>query len=261
MPGLIKPLFTCLVLSTTLLMPSFGFAKSPSIDQLITQGGDALLQEADERANVAPDVTRQVKMVVHEAKGTREIMMEQITKDGKGTAIRFSKPADLKGLALVIKGKSEIYVKLPGTKKVRRVAAHARKQGFQGTDFSLDDLKMLRFAPHFSARLIRSDKTTLELELTRKAESDIPYSRLIMTLDKDILIPKKIIYFDESGKKIKEQTRSQLAAFSNGAPTYRHIKMTDLVRKHVTELLVLEENIEQTIPDKTFSKRWLLRGS
>ena len=250
-----------LVALAIMLTPALLLAKAPSIEQLIEQGGDALLQEADQRANIAPDVTRQVKMVLHESDGMREIMMEQLTKYGRGTAIRFSKPADLKGLALVIKGKSEIYVKLPGSKKVRRVAAHARKQGFQGTDFSLDDLKMLRFAPHFTATLLSANTQTITLELTRKPKSEIPYYRLIMTMDRSVLIPKTIAYFDQAGNKIKEQVRSNLSTFSNGAPTYRRVEMTDLVRKHTTELLVLEENIQKTIPNKTFSKRWLLRGS
>tara|TARA_B100001964_G_C14090527_1_gene534567 strand:+ start:93 stop:863 length:771 start_codon:yes stop_codon:yes gene_type:complete len=248
-----------IALSLTISSPA---SANASLDTLIAQGGDALLAEADRRANIAPDITRQVKMVLTGGDDNgNELMMEQITKDGKGTAIRFSKPADLKGLALVIKGEAEIYVKLPGSKKVRRVAAHARKQGFQGTDFSLDDLKMLRFVPHYSAKLSSSEGTTVELELTRRPTSDIPYYRLIMTMDKDILIPKTIAYFDKAGKKIKLQQRSELAKFKNGGLTYRNIKMTDLVRNHSTELLVLEEDIEKNIPSRTFSKRWLLRGS
>lgn len=252
---------TLISLSLTLLLGGHAWA-GKTFAELAKQGGDALLAEADDRANPTNDVVRHVKMTLRGGSDDgKEIVMEQMTKEGKRTAIRFSKPADLKGLGLVIKSASEIYVKLPGSKKVRRVAAHARKQGFQGTDFSLDDLKMLRFAPHYTAVIKSQEGKDVTLTLTRKASSDTPYERVELVMDKEVLIPRDLYYFNDAGKKVKEQLRDNLQKDSGGFPTFFGGRMTDLERNHTTQLEVLKQITDQKISEKTFTKRWLIRGT
>lgn len=254
-------LFTLTSLVFTFALGANAWA-GKTFEELFKQGADALLQEADDRANPAPDVTRKVKMTLRGGDDEgKEIILTQLTKDGKRTAIRFTKPADLKGMGLVIKGSSEIYVKLPGSKKVRRVAAHARKQGFQGTDFSMDDLKMLRFAPYFDASIKSQNEKEVVLILTRKAGIDIPYARIEVVMEKDVLVPRDLTYFDDDGVKVKQQLRSNLKKDSAGFPTYYKGTMTDFTRNHSTDLEVLDQTTNKAISDKTFTKRWLIRGT
>lgn len=250
---------TSLVL--TLAFSSHAWA-AKSFEELVKLGGDAILQEADDRANPADDVTRSVKMILRGGGDDgKEIILKQLTKDGKRTAIRFAKPADLKGMGLVIKSASEIYVKLPGSKKVRRVAAHAKKQGFQGTDFSMDDLKMLRFGPYFTATVKGQEGNDVILTLTRKDGVDVPYAKIEIAMEKTILIPRDLTYFDDDGVKVKQQKRHGLKKDSAGHPTYYKGTMTDFTRNHSTDMEVLEQITDKKISDKTFTKRWLIRGT
>ena len=241
-------------------LPSFAAAEVPNLDSLIKKGGQAVLEYADKVANPFPDLTMTVQMRLEGGSDDGRILkMEMLSKDASKIALRFETPADLKGLALVIKGASEIYVKLPGSRKVRRVATHARKQSFQGTDWSMDDLRILKLAPVFNAKIKEVTSTHLVLDLTKKEGADVPYSRIVAYLPKDHLIPDKLEYYNEEGKNIKVQVRSDLKVVG-GKKTFGRSKMTDLIRNHSTYLEVLERKLE-TIPENSFSKRWLVRGA
>ena len=232
-----------------------------NVEELIKEGPGAILLRSDLEANPYPDRTMSVEMVLKGGGDDGKVLgMKMYSKGATRTALRFKSPSDLKGLALVIKGASEIYVKLPGTKKVRRVASHARKQGFQGTDWSLDDLRLLKLAPSFSPTLKEVTATHIVLNLERKSEADLPYKRLVVHLPKAHLVPETIEYYDDDGKKIKVQTRDGLVESEGGKKSFLKNTMTDLVRNHSTLLNVLEQSTDP-ISEKTFSKRWLVRGT
>ena len=239
-------------------------AESPEqvFAKMLTADAKGVLDMADQRANPYTDITMEITMTLRGGDDDgKQLSMTQYSKEGKKAAIKFRSPADLKGLGIVIKGDNEIYVKLPGTKKVRRVASHARKQGFQGTDFSMDDLQMLKFGRHFDAKILEKNETAIKLELTRKSSSTVPYKRIVTVIPKDSGIMQTIEYFDDDGKNVKRQERSNLDKDANGQYGYRTILMKDLVRNHATELRVNEMSGDKKIPSKTFSKRWLIRGT
>ena len=98
--------------------PSLASAGVPNLDALIKKGGQAVLEYSDEAANPYPDRTFTVQMLLEGGNDDgRKLKMMLISKQGTKTALRFQEPADLKGLALVIKGGAEIYVKLPRNQK------------------------------------------------------------------------------------------------------------------------------------------------
>ncbi len=230
--------------------------------KMLSSDAQAVLAMADHRASPYTDITMEITMILRGGDDDgKELSMTQYTKEGTKAAIKFRSPADLKGLGIVIKGDNEIYVKLPGSKKVRRVASHARKQGFQGTDFSMDDLKMISFGRHFDAKFLEKSDTGIKLELSRKSSSTVPYKRIVTVIPKDSCIMQSIEYFDDDGIKVKQQERSNLDKDLNGQYGYRTILMKDLIRNHATELRVKEMRGDKKIPSKTFSKRWLIRGT
>ena len=236
-------------------------ASSLDVDALVKKGAQAVLERSDSEANPYATRTMSVQMTLNgDGDVDKKLAMEMFSKGATKTALRFKAPADLKGLALVIKGSSEIYVKLPGTRKVRRVASHARKQGFQGTDWSLDDLRMLKLAPVFDPTIKEVTATHIVLDLTRKASADVPYKRLVVYLPKAHLVPDRIEYFDEEGTQVKLQTRERLVEFEGGKKGFLKNTMKDLARNHTTALEVLKQSTDP-ISDKVFSKRWLVRGT
>jgi len=86
----------------------------PSLDALVAKGGDALLEEADKRHNPFEDQTITVRMtLLGGGNDGNQYTFQTITKGDNLRAISFEEPADMKGMGVVIKGRDDIYVKLP----------------------------------------------------------------------------------------------------------------------------------------------------
>ncbi len=233
-------------------------ADDPKLEGLLAQGADALLTEADSRLTNWEDQTLVVTMHAKGPNDDKQTKMTIITKGADRRALRFDEPADIRGMGVVIKGTDELYVRLPGSSKVRRVAAHARKQGLQGSDWGMEDQVLIRLATYFDAKVTKKTDTHIELALTRKAGTDISYAKLEVSVARDSITVDRIRYF-EDGKPLKEEKRSALK--TNGEMrTYSKVRVTHMQKEHFTEIEVLSEKNNTGVKKKTFSKRWLVRG-
>jgi len=187
------------------------------------------------------------------------VKMTVITKGTDRRALRFDEPADIRGMGVVIKGTDELYVRLPGSSKVRRVAAHARKQGLQGSDWGMEDQALIRLDSYFVPKITKQSATHIELTLTRKPHADISYPKLEVSVARESVTVDRIKYFDADGKALKEEVRKGLVT-QDGRRTYTRVKVTHLQHEHSTSIEVTGEKNDTGVKKKTFSKRWLVRG-
>ena len=236
-------------------------APDPKLQELLNLGAEALLKEADERHFRFDTQLISVRMTMFGgADKGRQIEMTTRMKGENKRAIEFHKPADLKGMRVVIKGRNDIKVRIPDMNKVRKVASHARRQTFYGTDWSFDDMTMLRLAKDFAPKIVDQNDTHVVLELLRKEGVDLSYAKLRVLIDKtEIMIPE-IQYFDDDGKMVREQVRTDLKTMPNGHKLYHRVEMRNKTRDHKTVVDVLKEEVNIDLPDSTFSRRWLVRG-
>ena len=236
-------------------------APDPKVAELLKQGPDALLQEADRRHNAHDDEIVATKMTLHGGSDEGKVLeMTTIRKGENRRAIRFDAPADVKGMGVLITSESEMHVYVPSLGKVRRVASHAKRQGFMATDFSYDDMGLVDFSTLYSAKLLGEDDKVVKLELTRREGKDIMYDKLVVHIDKaDIVVP--FIEYYENGKMLKTQTRSGLQKGADGELYYTKLLIKDASNGHSTEVDVKSFKINQNVSDKIFSKRWLVRGN
>ena len=217
----------------------------------------ALLEELDSRHNAFKDQILRVKMILRGGSNDgKELEFSTYTKGDSRRAVRFHKPADLRGMGVVIKGSNEIYVRLPDSKKVRRVAAHAKKQTFMGSDYNFDDMGIIRLVPLFTPTLLKKDDKHIWLELTRKEGIDLQYEKLVIRVDRSLILYDEIAYFT-NGKKVKLQSRFEPTKMPPGNMIYKRLTMKTLSSGHMTETLVQDEKINTGIKDKVFSRRWL----
>lgn len=233
-----------------------------------------MLKKVDKNHNPFKDQWIKTKMVLNGGVHKNVTYnFETFTKGTNKRAVRFYDPAEMRGMGVVTKGRSEVYARLAGADKVRRVGAHAKRQSFYGSDWSMDDMSMIYMADDYDIVKIidlNSDggtHVTLQLKLKTvkdgkelSAEDLLPYPKLVIKLDKKLMFMDYIEYYDESGKLIKTQERMEPKDLGNGHLIYTHIKVTDAATKHITENFVPEEKCDQNIPDDTFSKRWLLKS-
>lgn len=258
---------TTLTLAALLLcapMSPFGVtpahaADDPSLAGLLKAGPEALLKEADKRLSNWEDQTLEVSMHAKGPNDDKRMKMKVITRGEDRRALRFVEPADIRGMGVVIKGTDELYVRLPGSSKVRRVAAHARKQGLQGSDWGMEDQSLIRLSSYFTPTVKSKTATHIELELTRKAGVEISYPKLEVTIERASITVNLIRYFDTDGKALKEEVRTELKT-TGDIRSYMKIKVSQLQHEHSTEIEVLSEKNNTGVKKKMFGKRWLVRG-
>ncbi len=252
---------TLLALPLVTLSGGAQAADDPALAGLLKEGPQALLAAADKRLAGWKDQTIHVVMTAHGPTDEgKQIEMNIFTK-GNRRAMRFLRPADIKGMGVVVKGADEIYVRLPGARKARRVAAHARKQGLQGTDYAFDDSSLINLSPNFDAKLKGQNDKDVELELNRKKGSPITYPKLDVKIDRATLTVHFIQYYDDDLKKLKTEDRQVPPhAHGNKLFTYKVIKLVHQQKEHSTDLDVKKVELDTGLKDKMFSKRWLVRG-
>jgi len=235
-------------------------ADAPELAGLKAQGAQPLLQAADKRQNDYPTQKWLFKMTLIPPDGSAQRTMKFSVWQKQRTKrlVRFLEPGDVKGMSVLNEGANVMYVYSPQTDNVRRVATHARRQGFLGSDISYDDMAQVDLSASYDAAFDGEDGQGVWLVLTPKPGSEAGWTKVRARVNKTHLLVDMIEYFDGGAKK-KTQVRTEYANFS-GAPTYRKIVFTDHATKHKTELYMESQAIGVDIPDSTFKQRNLVRG-
>src|SRR5262245_64998757 len=108
-----------------------------------------MLQKIDKAINPHENRKFTIKMSIREPDGATRVVVINIAERGHGEQriMLFAEPTDVKGMGVLSQDRNTIYVYLPSYNRVRRVAMHARKQSFQGSDFTFDDMAQIRYEP------------------------------------------------------------------------------------------------------------------
>lgn len=169
--------------------------------------------------------------------------------------IEIGKPADMKGTKVLTISPTEMYIYLPAFGKIRRIASHVTEQGFLGTALSQRDMTLTRYADKYSAKTKSEADGKRILSLTAKNDR-APYAKLEVVVDTERNLPIGVKYFNDSGKHIKTEKRSQYRC-EKGYCAPGAMKITDHTT-NVTSILYLKKHKVNPALDKgLFSKRSL----
>ena len=134
----------------------------------------------------------------------------------------------------------EIWVYFPRTGRVRKLAAHARYQKMEGSDFTYEDMGSGdTFVEDFTPTLIGLDKKCdtecYFLELLRKPDSRSAYNRLQIWARVTDFMPLLIDYFPEENSDVpmKRLFQSDITIIA-GVPTAGRVEMHNLLDNTVT---------------------------
>ena len=193
---------TLLILA--LILSPFGvevtLAKELTADEIIVQVD--LTMGSDSKI-----MTQEMTLVsASGAQRTREIQLQNRRTDGQDfMLVRFLSPADVRGTGLLMTD-DDTWLYLPALGRSRRIAGHAKKGSFMGSDLSFDDMEQLGmtgFGSKFIPVLLRLEvfqgTDTYVLELS-PLDSDSDYSKLVMWVDRERFLPRKIEYVGTDGK-------------------------------------------------------------
>jgi len=218
-----------------------------------------ILQSLEDTLNAPQDREAHLTMQLIDKKGdvrTRELTILQKGQDKR--LIRFLSPADVRGVGFLVLEDDLMYLYMPAFAKVRRIASHVKNETFMGTDFTYDDMAQNDYVGNYTPELSEETDQHYILELTPKPESEIDYSKLVMWVNKETMLPDTAQFYDRSGRLLKVMTQTDVKRI-DGYLTPLHIEMENVQDMHKT---IMQLNVvvhDQNVPDEHFTQRYLKR--
>lgn len=179
---------------------------------------------------------------------------------GKSTLTRYTKPAAIRGQAfLMLNNADDIWSYFPRTKRVRKLASHAKKQKMQGSDFTYEDMGggdifQKKFKSTLLSEETRDGELVWKVELLGIAEEDPPYPKIILWARQVDYFPVALDYYNEDGFNSKSLILSDIQMIEE-YPTAMTMVMTDHKELSSTTMRTLEVTYAWEPPEGFFSER------
>jgi len=227
---------------------------------VFAQDAQSIVTKADLVVNAPKDQTANMKMILIDKDGNEKVRETTFLQKGNEKRImRFTSPADQKGIAFLSLPDDVQYLYMPAFHKVRRISSHVKNTKFAGTDFTYDDLSSFEYALQYDAKQVNEDKTYWVMELTAKPDVEKDYGKLIMSIRKDNYYPEKIDYYDKGGNLWKTMERRNIEKIGNYWFA-KEFEITDLKEEHSTKMVLSDVKFDTGISEKTFTQRYLKRA-
>jgi outer membrane lipoprotein-sorting protein len=199
--------------------------------------------------------------------GERTFLYETFSKgSGEKSLIKYLEPSRVKGQSiLMLNDADDIWTYFPRTKRVRKLATHAKKQKLEGSDFSYEDMGGGdEFREEFDATRHKDEKKDgrpcYKLELVRHEDSDASYSRILLWVDREQLVPRSIHYYHDKDPELweKELVCGDVRVV-DGVPTPFKCSMHNRLEGTSTSMETVEMNYEVDLPDDLFTEMGMQR--
>lgn len=184
---------------------------------------------------------------------------------------RFTEPADVKGTGVLLiehqNADDDMWVWLPALKKVRRLAASNKRDGFLGTDLSYGDVIGHR-VEDWLHRVVREEKLgdadcVLVESLPRDpvTRSNSGYAKRWSWVRKDNAMTVRGEFWDEAGQPLKTLSASDIRRVDGGRDKWQamRIEARNVQTGHSTVVLVTQYKANQNVSDQMFTPRELSR--
>ncbi len=184
----------------------------------------------------------------------------------------FLSPAEVKGTGFLQwshKGRDDDqWLYLPEFKRTRRITSQLRDESFMGTDFSYHDLEILGEIQDWTEDDAPSALTGSEaldghachvIEL-RPQQEGMSYSRIVIWLDQEQLVSRKLDFYDRNGTHLKTLTQTDIRNMGT-IPTPHRLEMRNLKKGSHTEVELTEVAYNAGVSDDVFTERYLQRGA
>ena len=192
-------------------------------------------------------------------------------KDKEGNnrmLMRFVRPREVLGTSFLLlehrNRDDDRYLYLPALRRVKRIVASGKKGNFMSSDFTYYDIgepKLDDFKYRFLGEETFRGVKCLKIEATSsspKVIEETGYSKIIYWVDPDKKIILKAEYYDERGKlqKILNINKHKLI---NGVYFATDMVMRDVQISHISRIKFSNIKINESIPEKYFSVKFLRR--
>ena len=213
-----------------------------------------------------PAIYSQGRMIIQTSSGQERIfeLDSWSLNGGEKTVMCYTAPSRVRGQStLMLNNADEIWIYFPRTGRVRKLAAHARYQKMEGSDFTYEDMGsgdtfVDEFDPVFLGRDKQCDTECYHLELVRRESSRSSYHHLQIWARLSDFFPVRIDYYEEAGQSLpaKRLLQSEITIVE-GIPTAGRMEMHNLLDNTVTVMETDSIRYNLEIPDDFFTTRQL----
>ncbi|MBD3289757.1 outer membrane lipoprotein-sorting protein [candidate division KSB1 bacterium] len=237
------------------------FLGSVLIGQELT--GDQIVDKVNELLSPETSIGKMQMTITTTSGEKRTFTYESWSKSkGEKNLVRYLEPRRVKDQAvLMLNNADDIWMYFPRTQRVRKLATHAKKQKMQGSDFSYEDMGSGdTFIEDFTATRLEDEfmegYDCYKIELNRKPDSDVSYSRIIMWVIKENFYPIVLDYYNEDNPDLHEKRLIQSDIRNiNGIPTAMKAVMYNKRDNSQTSMEILEVKYNIPLKDNLFTER------
>jgi hypothetical protein len=229
--------------------------------------GDEIVREADRVNQNFIGERVSFTMALINAQGDRTerrftLEMREDRQDGNQSRIEFESPENVRGTILLThahkSADDDQWLYLPSAKRSRRIAAANKSGAFMGSEFTYEDLTPVVISKYSYARLpdeTADGKACFKIERKSLAAGS-GYSREVVWLSKETLMPVTIEYYDRKNDLLKVASYRDDRMFGKH---HRHelLRMENRQTKRVSELRAGARQVELTIDAHRFNSQAL----
>lgn len=233
------------------------FAAGPTANEIIKNVNELMNQETMKATMTMTMTTSGGE------KRTFEYLSYSKNKGEKNLLI-YQAPRRVRGQKmLMLNNADDIWAYFARTKRVRKLATHAKRQKMEGSDFSYEDMGANNsFISDFNAQKLDNDKREgydcYVVELTKKTTSSSSYSKIFMWVIMDNFLPIVIDYYDEDNPQRVDKTLVQSnIQIINNIPTGMKYTMTNKNDDSETVMVLQEVEYNIDLDDMLFTERGL----
>ena len=225
---------------------------------------DQIMEKVDTRT-IPRDVLAEMTMNLINKKGdVRERLVKTRRMGDDKQIMWFLKPANVQGssfLRLSYEDRDDdMWLYLPAFGKVRRIASHAKKGNFMGSDFTFEDMGE-RKLKDYTYKLLKEepfeDKACWVVESIPGEGVNTDYSKIVSWVWKEDYFSLKEEFYDKKGELKKVKT-VQLTKLKNyWVP--KTMTMKNIKTERRTELLFEKMEVDTGVEESIFSTSYLTR--
>jgi outer membrane lipoprotein-sorting protein len=210
---------------------------------------DALLARVDAASSPAQDAHMVLTISSTDARGREsERTLEVWQKGTVQRLVKFTAPARVAGVALLVTDADTTYLYLPAYGRPRRVVGEARGDAFFGTNFAIEDLTRISWADEFSPTLAGPN----HLVLSPKPDADVASARVELWVRPEDHLPARVEHYGADGAVLRRIAFSDVRVVGS-RPVAHDIVVEDVAGSRTTRAVVSAAAFDQGVEDALFT--------
>lgn len=217
--------------------------------------GQHWLQKIDQTARVEQAHVELLITVTDDRGRTSTRTIEIWQRGDSQRLVRMVAPPRLAGVSLLARTGNQLHLFLPHYPPARRVLESKRSDAFMGTDFAIEDLSRMTYAPAYDAKVVSAADGMTRLRLNHLTDPKVYPSEI--WVDADAII-HRIDHIGKDGAVTRRLQLDDVRKVGSAAIAHR-IRVTDLKRNRVTVATINQMDTDTPIDDSVFTVRNLER--